>query len=218
MMNTYVDWPTQRHRKFGEHILDICSAHGIGLLLKGSIANGTAKFYSDIDVSLYGDISKNTIENILFGFENPLMINVSEKPPGLLVVAYRRGLSIDLAIMQNETLDENSETLVLLAPSKPGHSVSDSAQVYMQTIGKNDKYSKISKLIHKGLLKYMNGKADAARGFIKEVIEFADIPTNDQPPVDAFKRMARTFIREDDAIMEEFLWLIEEAGKIAPHD
>ncbi len=167
MMNTYVDWPTERHRKFGEHILDICSANGIGLLLKGSIANGTAKFYSDIDVSLYGDISKNTIENILFGLENPLMINASEKPPGLLVVAYRRGLSLDLAIMHNEILSENGEAHVLLAPSKPGHSVNDSAQEYMRTVGKNDKYSKIAKLLHKGLLKYLNGKADAAAGIHK---------------------------------------------------
>ena len=79
MKHTYVVWPTERHEKFGKHILDICRAHGIGLLLNGSIANGTAKFYSDIDVSLYGDISKNTIEKILFGFENPLMINASEK-------------------------------------------------------------------------------------------------------------------------------------------
>ena len=218
MMNTYVDWPTERHSKFGAHILDICSGYGIGLLLKGSIANGTAKLYSDIDVSLYGDISKNTIEKILFGFEKPLMINASEKPPGLLVVAYRGGLSLDLAIMHNEILNEDSGTLVLLAPSKPGHSVNDSAQEYMRTIGKNDKYSKISKLIHKGLLKYLNGKADAARGFIKEIIELADIPTDDQSPADAFKRMVRIFIREDDAIMEEFRWLIEEAGKIAPHD
>ena len=218
MMNTHVDWPTERHGNFGKHILDICSAHGIGLLLNGSIAKGTAKFYSDIDVSLYGDISKNTIEEILFDFEHPLMVNSSEKPPGLLVVAYRRGLSLDLAVLHNETLNENSETLVLLSPSKPGHSVNDSAQEYMRTIGKNDKYSKISKLIHKGLLKYLNGKADAARGFIKEVIEFADMPTDDQPPVDAFKRMVRTLIREDDAIMEEFRWLIEEAEKMAPHD
>jgi hypothetical protein len=218
MMNTYVDWPTERHSKLGAHILDICSGYGIGLLLKGSIANGTAKLYSDIDVSLYGDISKNTIEKILFGFEKPLMINASEKPPGLLVVAYRGGLSLDLAIMHNGILNQDSETLVLLAPSKPGHSVNDSAQEYMRTIGKNDRYSKISKLIHKGLLKYLNGKADAARGFIKEIIELADIPTDDQSPADAFKRMVRMFIREDDAIMEEFRWLIKEAGKLAPHD
>ena len=218
MKHTYVVWPTERHEKFGKHILDICRAHGIGLLLNGSIANGTAKLYSDIDVSLYGDISKNAIEEILFGLENPLMINSSEKPPALLVVAYRRGLSLDLAIKHNEILNEYSATLVLFAPAKPGHSVNDSAQDYVRTIGRNDKYSKIAKLIHKGLLKYLNGKADAARGFIKEVIEFADIPTDDQPPVDAFKRMVRTFIREDDAIMAEFRWLIEEAGKIAPHD
>jgi hypothetical protein len=30
--------------------------------------------------------------------------------------------------------------------------------------------------------------------------------------------MVRTFIAEDDSIMEEFHWLIEEAGKMAPHD
>jgi hypothetical protein len=88
----------------------------------------------------------------------------------------------------------------------------------MRTVGRNDRYSKIAKMIHKGLLKYMNGKEDAARGFIREIIEFAELPTDDQPPVDAFRRMVRTFIAEDDSIMEEFHWLIEEAGKMAPHD
>jgi hypothetical protein len=212
-MKKNIDWPTERHKAFGEYILNVCMANEIGLLLKGSIANGTARPYSDIDVSIYGNVSKDIIEKILYGFENPLMINASEKPPGLLIVAYRKGLALDLGIKGGEGFDENGESISLVRPAIPGHRMRRSTEEYLKTIGRNDKYSKTSKLIHKGLLKYLNGKRDVAGEFIKEIIEFTAMQINDQPNIiEAFQTIVRTLIRDDDVMRQEFYWLIEEAA------
>lgn len=213
-MKNNVDWPTERHKKLGEHIFNICSTNGIGLLLKGSIAKGTARPYSDIDISLYGNISKDIIGKILYGFEKPLMICSSEKPPGLLIVAYRRGLALDLGVKGVESIDENGEPILLISPSMPAYGISDSTEEYLKKIARNDRYSKITKLIYKGLLKYLNGERDEAREFIKEIIEFTGMRINDRPGlIDAFQAIVMAFIRKDDGMWEEFHWLMEEASR-----
>jgi hypothetical protein len=213
-MKNYLDWPTERHKAFGEHIFNVCMANEIGLLLKGSIVNGTARPYSDIDVSIYGNVSRDSIEKILYGFEKPLMINASEKPPGLLIVAYRKGLALDLGVNRSAGINENGESISLVKTSMPGHGMLASTEEYLREIGKNDKYSKISKLIHKGLLKYLNGKGESAREFIKEIIEFTGLRMNDQPDLtEAFQTIVMKFIREDDVMMQEFHWLLKEAAR-----
>jgi len=210
-MKKNIDWPTERHRAFGEHILKVCRANEIGLLLKGSIANGTARPYSDIDISIYGNVTKDILEKILYGFENPLMINASEKPPGLLIVAYRKGLALDLGIQGGESTDENDKSFFLVRPSSPGHRMPDSTEEYVKALGRNDHYSKTCKLIHKGLLKYLNGKRAAAGEFLKEIIEFTSIQINDQENIiEAFQTSVRTLIRQDDVLGQEFRWLMEE--------
>ncbi len=213
-MKKSIDWPTKRHKKFGEHIISICQANGIGLLLKGSIAKGSARPYSDIDISLYGNISKSIIEGILYGFEKPLMINASEKPPGLLVVAYCRGLSLDIDFRGDENINEKGKPILPIAASMHRHGVSDSTEEYLKRIGKNDRYSKISKLIHKGLLKYLNGERDDARGFIKEIAEFTNIQIDDQQElIEAFQTIVMALIEKEDITRQEFSWLIEEASR-----
>jgi hypothetical protein len=213
-MKENIDWPTERHKAFGEHILNVCMSHEIGLLLKGSIANGTARPYSDIDVSIYGNVSKDIIERILYGFEKPLMINASEKPPGLLIVAYSKGLALDLGIKNGESIDENSKSILPIRPSIQGQGALSSAEEYVKAIGRNDPYAKTCKLIHKGLLKYLNGKREAAGEFIKEIIEFTAMQINDQENIlEAFQTSVRMFIRDDDEMRQEFHWLIEEATR-----
>jgi hypothetical protein len=213
-MKKEIDWPTERHKAFGEHVLNVCMANEIGLLLKGSIANGTARPYSDIDVSIYGNVSKDIIERILYGFEKPLLINASEKPPGLLIVAYRKGLALDLGIQGGDSIDENGESILLVRPSNPGHRMLSSTEEYVKAIGRNDHYSKTCKLIHKGLLKYLSGKRDVAGEFIKEIIEFTAIQISDQGNIiEAFQTSVRTFIRNDDVMRQEFHWLIQEATR-----
>lgn len=213
-MKRNIQWPTERHKGLGDHILNVCIENGTGLLLKGSIAKGTAQPYSDIDLSLYGNISKSLIEKVLYGFEKPLMINASEKPPGLLIVAYSRGLALDLGVKRSENSAENGVSMLLVKPSIPGHKLSDPAEEYLNAICRNDPYSKIAKLIHKGLLKYLNGKRDEAGGFIKEIIEFAGMQMNDRPNlIEAFQEIVTVFIREDDVMRQEYCWLIEEAAR-----
>jgi hypothetical protein len=214
MMKNNVDWPTERHRNLGEHIFNICSTNRIGLLLKGSIAKGTARPYSDIDISLYGNISKDIIGKILYGFEKPLMICASEKPPGLLIVAYRKGLALDLGIKGVQRIDEKGESILLISPSLPAYGISDSTEEYLKEIARDDRYSKIAKLIYKGLLKYLNGKRDEAREFIKEIIEFTGMQINDRRKlVEAFQAIMMAFIRKDDVMWEEFHWLMEEISR-----
>jgi hypothetical protein len=213
-MKKNIVWPSERHKKFGDHILDICRSNGIGVLLKGSIAKGIALHYSDIDVSLYGTVTKEIIEKILYGFEKPLMINASEKPPGLLIVAYSRGLALDMGINNNEGRNEKDGTIMLIPPSTPGKELPDSTKKYLRMIGRSDEYTKTAKLIHKGLLKYLNGKKDAAGEFINEIIEFTSIDIGDPKDlVEAFQTIVTKLIRKDDAMSEEFRWLIKEAAE-----
>jgi hypothetical protein len=211
-MKKTIVWPTERHQQLGEHILNVCSANGLGLLLKGSLATGIARPFSDIDVSIYGGIDRKNIDEILFGFETPLMINGSEIPPGLLIVAYRRGLALDIGFKGNESVDETGDSL-LLKPSQC-EAMSDLAKIYLQTIGRTDEYSKIIKLLHKGLLKYLNGKYDAAGNFIEEIAEFTGAKIeNQQNMMESFQAFVAAFLRKDDSMASEFSWLLEQAAK-----
>jgi hypothetical protein len=212
-MKENIIWPTERHQQLGEHILTVCDANGLGLLLKGSIATGIARPFSDIDVSIYGSVDREIIDEILYGFETPLMINGSEIPPGLLIVAYRRGLALDIGFKENESIDEAGDSRLLLKPSRCG-AMPDSAKTYLQTMGRTDDYSKTVKLLHKGLLKYLNGKRDAAGNFIKEIAEFTGARIENQPNLTkSFQALVATFVREYDAMQPEFSWLLEQTPK-----
>jgi uncharacterized C2H2 Zn-finger protein len=127
-------------------------------------------------------------------------------------VAYHRGLALDIGFKENESVDETGDSQLLLKPPRCG-AMSDSAKTYLQTISRIDDYSKIVKLLHKGLLKYLNGKHDAAGNFLNEIAEFTGARIeNQQNLTESFQAFIATFLRKDDDMQSEFSWLLEQAA------
>ncbi len=214
-MSIYVKWPTARHRAFGEHVINICIENKAGLLLKGSISGNTAGKYSDIDLTVYGRFSEAMIDSILYGFERPLMINASENPPGLLIVAYSRGLAIDLGIKPDAGLPAEDRSVILVKPegiSSPPDRIS--LHKYINKTASNDEYSRVLKLIHKGLLKGLNGKIRESKEFLQEISALTKIEIKTEDDLfESYRILKERFTRPGQDINKELAWLIENAEK-----
>jgi hypothetical protein len=208
-----INWPTDRHQALAEHILGVCNGNCIGVRLKGSIAKGTSTRYSDIDITINGRITRDIVEAMVFGFETPLMINASENPPGLLIVAYRSGLALDLGIGDTDDSEATIGSIVLAEGLWHSQgSLPDELQEYLKTIAMTDDGSKIKKLIHKGLLKYLSGKREEAKKFIDEIEAVAGLKRRRPPAMsDDFQSLVDTLVDAGDAMRAEFTWLLQEA-------
>jgi hypothetical protein len=144
-----------------EHILGVCNGNCIGVRFKGSIAKGTSTRYSDIDITINGRITRDIVEAMVFGFETPLMINASENPPGLLIVAYRR-VSLDLRISDNDDSEATIRSIVLVEGLWHSQAACPMSSGVPEDIAMTDDGSE-DQAIHKGLLKYLSGKREKQR-------------------------------------------------------
>ncbi len=213
MIDKYIKWPSIRHEQLVKHIIKVCASNNLGLLLKGSIANGRSNRYSDIDLTIYGRIERHIIETILNGFEVPLMINSSENPPGLLIVAYPKGLAMDLGF-NRKSENEESETIYLNKPKELKSISNNDIESHLIEFCSNEKYSKALKLIHKGLLKYLNYKDIEAREFICELKRVIGFENNGMKELDEeFKIIINQIEMTNDKLRNEFCWLLGEAEK-----
>ncbi len=86
MKTKSIHFPSEHHRLFIKHLIKECLHYNYGCAVKGSMANGTAKRFSDIDVMLFFAEEKMILDTII-EFDKSLMVNVTECPKGILMVA-----------------------------------------------------------------------------------------------------------------------------------
>lgn len=194
-----------------KHIMATCQSNDIGLKIQGSFARGTAGCFSDIDLTVFGNITKNAIRSILFDFEVPIMINTSEKPPGLLIVAYSQGLAMDLSI-NRVSINESDKSIVLVSPKTTKTDCNHPIEDYLTELENINRHSKVAKLAHKGLLKFLNGKQGEAREFILEIREcIKDYHYTTTDLIDEFQHIVNRLLDLNERARQDFMWLIQKA-------
>lgn len=106
-----ITFPTEAHRAFINYITQQCRERAITALLKGSLAKGTAKEHSDIDIILMGDISQH-FDDMVGSFDKILL---SEHFPSSLtyMVIYASGLAVEYDIRKSVTEEDLRKSRVL---------------------------------------------------------------------------------------------------------
>ncbi|MDR1260333.1 MAG: nucleotidyltransferase domain-containing protein [Oscillospiraceae bacterium] len=105
--------PTEHHKNYIEYITNFCKTHQISLFLYGSLIEGTATRFSDIDLCLHGNITEELLDKLICGYDSIVMVNVTEQPPGVLILNYSNLLSVDLDIRITVFAEELESALIL---------------------------------------------------------------------------------------------------------
>jgi predicted nucleotidyltransferase len=144
------------------------------MILKGSVAKGVATKYSDIDLIILGDITKNEVDELITLYDKPIMTNFTENPKGILILVYPDNISVDLDIRETISQEDLIDSKVLLKYDK-NYILSNEPiirrQITSDYIPNRPTWYKILRLLHKGVLKYLSNKADSAYIFLSEIKE-----------------------------------------------
>jgi predicted nucleotidyltransferase len=108
-----INYPNNNFNSYIEYINNFCLEKEFSLVLKGSVAKGSAKKYSDIDLIVLGDVKTENLDKIISGYDIPVMTNYTENPKGILILVYKNCLCIDLDIRQAISIDELNEAIIL---------------------------------------------------------------------------------------------------------
>lgn len=144
------------------------------MILKGSVAKGVASKYSDIDLIILGNITKNEVDELITLYDKPIMTNFTENPKGILILVYPDNISVDLDIRETISQEDLINSKVLLKYDK-NYILSDEPiirrQIASDYIPNRPTWYKILRLLHKGVLKYLSNKTDSAYNFLSEIKE-----------------------------------------------
>ena len=162
-------FPTIEHEKYIDYMKSICNQNQLSLILKGSLAHGTAKKFSDIDLLLCGKMSASLLDQMISGFDKIVMTNQTENPKGIYILNYENGISVDLDIRQSVLSSDISNNLVLC---DYGFEITDNIKRRVITsdyMPERPEWYKTIRLIHRCCVKYLCGKMDIAQGLADEV-------------------------------------------------
>lgn len=162
-------FPTEKHKEYMEYIKKICNQNRISLVLEGSLAHGTAKPFSDIDLLLCGTMNAIMLDDIISGYDNIVMTNRTEKPMGICILNYKNGISVDLDIRKC-VLSSEIENNVILCDY--GFKTADTIKrniILSNYMPERPSWYKAIRLIHRCSIKFLCGKTDAAKDLADEV-------------------------------------------------
>ena len=104
-----IQYPSKNHERFIHFIAQQCSQRTISGLLKGSLAKGTAKEFSDVDLILTGISSADDFDAISGSFDKILL---SEKMvTETFMVIYSCGLAVEYDIRESVTEEDISKSV-----------------------------------------------------------------------------------------------------------
>jgi len=172
ILELHIDYPSLNHKRYIESLYRFCEKNEFSLILKGSLANGTATKYSDIDLIILGNITMNEVDELITLYNKPIMTNFTENPKGILILVYSDNISVDLDIRETISQEDLIDSKVLLKYDKD-YIISDQLiirrEVTSAYLPNRPDWYKVLRLLHKGLLKYLSNKTDSAYNFLSEI-------------------------------------------------
>lgn len=169
-----INYPSLNHKNYIESVYRFCEEHEFSMILKGSLAKGVATKYSDIDLIISGNITRDEVDEIITLYNKPIMTNFTENPKGILILVYPDNISVDLDIRETISKEDLIDSKVLLKYDK-NYILSDQSmirrQITSEHISNRPDWYKVLRLLHKGVLKYLSNKTDSAYNFLSEIKE-----------------------------------------------
>ena len=170
--------PTKKHEEYIECMKEVCNLNHLSLVLEGSLAHGTAKPFSDIDLLLFGNLGPKLFDDIISGYDNIVMINLTENPRGIYILNYKNGISVDLDIRES-VLSGETDNKVILCNYR--FNIADEVKrssITRSYIPERPQWYKTIRLIHRCCIKFLCGKSDAAEGLADEACHAVYALTN----------------------------------------
>lgn len=174
MINFEIEYPSLNHRNYIEAIYNFCKENRFSMILKGSLANGTATKFSDIDLVILGNIDSSKVDEIISLYGKPVMANFTENPKGILILVYQNNISVDLDIRETISQQDLVDSLVLLKYDR-NFIINEKEiirqQIKSEYIPNRAEWYKVLRLFHKGISKYLSNKTNTAYNFLEEIKE-----------------------------------------------
>lgn len=174
MVNFDINYPSENHKNYMQCIYEFCKENKLSLILKGSLAKGTATKYSDMDLIILGNIKESKVDEIITLYGKPVMCNFTENPKGILILIYQDGISVDLDIRETISQEDLENSKVLLKYDD-NFIINDEKvirkEITSEYMSIKPTWYKILRLLHKGIIKYLSNKRDSAYEFLEEIKE-----------------------------------------------
>lgn len=174
MQDFGIDYPALNYKNYIESIYKLCKDNKFSMILKGSVAKGTATRFSDIDLIILGDIAGEKVDELITFYDNPIMINFTENPKGILILVYQDNISVDLDLRETISQEELKDSIVLLKYSD-NFIVTDETIIRKEIVSSftttRPDWYKTLRLVHRGVIKYLSNKTDNAYDLLSEIKE-----------------------------------------------
>jgi len=180
-MKQSIQYPTKDYERYIEYISGYCEENELSVVLKGSLADGTAKENSDIDLIVLGQITKTLMDMMISGYDTPVMTNYTENPKGIFIIVYRNGICVDIDLRNSITPEELRKGTVLVRKDISfvlSDTVNRKEEIDSTYLPDRPEWYKVLRLIHRALIKYLCGKIHSASQLLGEVLvslDFIDI-------------------------------------------
>ncbi|MBC2578879.1 nucleotidyltransferase domain-containing protein [Clostridium sp. DJ247] len=171
MFNFEINYPSQNYRNYIECVYNFCKNNSFSMILKGSLAKGTATKFSDIDLIVLDNIYSSKVDEIITLYGNPIMTNFTENPKGILILVYQDNISIDLDIRETISQEDLVDSKVVLRYDT--NFIINNKRIIRKQITSNyipnrPVWYKILRLMHRGIIKYLSNKTDSAYDLLSE--------------------------------------------------
>ncbi len=174
MINVDINYPSSNYKYYIESLYNFCEVNKFSLVLKGSLAKGTATRFSDIDLIILGEVDSDKVDEIINLHGNPVMINFTENPKGILIMVYEDSISVDLDVRETISNEDLSNSIVLLKYDKNfiiNNKNIKRKQISSKYIFERPEWYKVLRLLHRGSIKYLSGKRESAYNLLTEIKE-----------------------------------------------
>ena len=169
-----IKFPTDNHKIYIKYLCEYCKKRGFSLILKGSLATGTAKVFSDIDLIIMGDVSNEDMDYIISRYNNIIMTNYTENPKGIFILIYENGLCVDLDL-RDSIVQEDLEDAIILNKEDSNFIVAEQLirkqNITSKYLPERPEWYKVLRIVHRGLIKYLCGNTQSAQILLSEVKE-----------------------------------------------
>lgn len=174
MFNLEINYPLPNYRNYIESVYEFCKNNRFSMILKGSLAKGTATKFSDIDLIILGNIDSSKVDEIITLYGNPVMTNFTENPKGILILVYQDNISIDLDIRETILQQDLENSIVVLKYDT--NFIIDNKEIIRKQVESNyipnrPEWYKVLRLLHRGTIKYLSNKTDSAYDLLEEIKE-----------------------------------------------
>lgn len=165
-----LNYPTCLHENYIINVTKVCNELNLSLIIKGSLAEGKATSFSDIDLIILGEVSKSASDKIIDCYGIPIMTNCTERPKGIIILLYEDGLSIDLEFRKTITTSELNNSIFLVKNNENKLSNFKKIEIISSKyLIEREKWYKDLRLAHRALIKFLSNKEKVAFNLLKEL-------------------------------------------------